>query len=62
MFSRRTPDTRVLLALIILLFLAVTAWRWALRAGRMDASTAPTPAAGPVPAAQSSAAGAPGPR
>jgi hypothetical protein len=43
MQPRRTSASRYVLALVIVAFLAVLAWRWSLRAGRIDAATAPTP-------------------
>lgn len=55
MFTRQRPDTRVVLALIIVLFLAVLAWWWSLRAGRLEAGTAPTPSV--LPAAAPAASG-----
>lgn len=48
MFTRQPPDTRVVLALIIALFLALMAWWWSVRAGRIDINTAPTPATSPA--------------
>lgn len=44
MLSRRRPDTRLVLVLIIAGFLAALAWWWSLRAGRIAAGVAPTPA------------------
>jgi uncharacterized protein (DUF58 family) len=41
---RQRPDTRVILALIVALFLAVVVAGWAMRAGRVRNIEAPTPA------------------
>lgn len=56
---RQRPDTRVLLALIVALFFAAMAVWWALRAGRVQSATAPTPVP-PAAPGPPGAAGAPG--
>jgi hypothetical protein len=53
---RQRPDRRVILALVVALVLAVVAAGWAMRAGRLRSSVAPTPA----PPGAPGPAGAPG--
>jgi hypothetical protein len=59
MFTRQPPDTRIVLALIIVAFLAGMAWWWSLRAGRIEAGQAPTPST--LPAATPAPSGATAP-
>jgi hypothetical protein len=56
---RQRPDTRVILALIVALFLAVVVAGWAMRAGRVRNIEAPTPAPPGAPG-PAGARGAPG--